>query len=298
LPTVAAFAIDARGRLWAATAGLTTHADDGVYLFTGPGAQPVRVISGLDDPLGLLWHDGRLYVSSVGRVTAYTGLKGTRFEHSYTILHGPVAGGENNGLVLAPDGRLVMGITATCDACLPASPFSGSIVSFRPDGTDLRLYARRIRAPVGLAYYPGTSDLFVSMNQRDDLGPRTTGDWLAVVPPGSNWRFPGCYGQGGTACAGVPDPVAVLDKHAAVGPVVIVTGQLGPTVGTAALVSQWQIQKVQRVGLSRSGDTFTGSVSPLITGISNPFAMALEPDGSLMIGSWGSGTIYQIRRVR
>jgi hypothetical protein len=30
-------------------------------------------------------------------------------------------------------------------------------------------------------------------------------------------RFPACYGQGGTACIGVPQPAAVLDAHAAVG---------------------------------------------------------------------------------
>ncbi len=42
-------------------------------------------------------------------------------------------------------------------------------------GSDLRLYATRIRAPFGLAYFPGSSDLFASMNQRDDLGARTPG---------------------------------------------------------------------------------------------------------------------------
>ena len=296
LPTVAAFTFDPQGRLWAAAAGLSDHARDGVYLIAKPGARPLRVVGGLDDPLGLLWHQGRLYVSSVGRVTAYSGLRGTRFAHQATILDGPVAHGENNDLVLAPTGRFVMGITATCDHCVPTSKWSGSIVSFRSDGSDLRLYAARIRAPVGLDYFPGTSDLFVTMNQRDDLGARTPGDWLALVRPGTNWRFPECYGQGGAACAGVPGPVAVLDQHAAVGSVVIVTGQLGPTVGTAGLVSEWQTATVARVALVKRGSGYSGSPSVWLRGLRNPLALVLGPAGSVLVGDWGTGIIYRIAR--
>ncbi|HEY8765861.1 MAG TPA: hypothetical protein VIP09_01140 [Dehalococcoidia bacterium] len=55
----------------------------------------------------------------------------------------------------------------------------------------------------------------MTMNQRDDLGDATPGDWLAVVQQGQEWGFPDCYGQGGDACTGVPAPIAALDKHAA-----------------------------------------------------------------------------------
>jgi hypothetical protein len=58
LPTVAGFVFDSRGRLWAAAAGLGDHCRDGVYLIAEPGGAPVRVISGLDDPLGFAWYRG------------------------------------------------------------------------------------------------------------------------------------------------------------------------------------------------------------------------------------------------
>jgi glucose/arabinose dehydrogenase len=292
--TTAAFAFDPQGRLWLSAAGLTSHAQDGVYLVAYPGATAVRVVSGLNDPLGLAWYEGKLYVASVGRVDAFGGFNGKRFTQHRQILNGPVAGGENNLLVMAPDGRFLMGVTASCDHCLPRSIWSGSIVSFRPDGSDLRLYARRIRAPFGLAYFPGTTDLFASMNQRDDLGALTPGDWLAVVREGQSWGFPGCYGQGGAACRGVPQPVAVLDKHAAAGAVVIVTGELGAGVGTAALVAEWQSAKVLRVPLTKTGSTYSGSVKPFLTGVKDPLALALAPDHSLLVGDWATGTIYQL----
>jgi hypothetical protein len=336
--TVADMAFDSHGRLWVSAAGLEGHAHDGVYLIAHAGAPPMKVVQGLNDPLGLLWYQGRLYVASVGRVDAYGEFEGTRFRTHTTILHGPVAGGENNLMALSPGGRIVMGVTATCDHCTPTSKWSGAVVSFLPDGGDLRLYAARIRAPFGLAYFPGTADLFVSMNQRDDLEAATPGDWLAQVSEGEDWRFPGCYGQGGAACAGVPRPIAVLDRHAAVGGVAILTGQLGPTVGTAALVPEWQSAKVQRVALirtasastpagvsasgpvsasgsvpgqagasggtpgsasavgsaTRDGTTYTGAVTPFLTGMRNPLAITLAADGTLLVADWATGTIYSV----
>jgi glucose/arabinose dehydrogenase len=293
-PTVAAFAFDSQGRLWLTAAGLEKYSEDGVYMIAGAGSRPVKVISGLRNPLGILWHRGKLYVASLGRVDRFSGLRGTSFTRHAKIVDGPVPKAENNLLALAPDGRLLMGVTATCDHCTPRSSFSGSIVSFRPDGNGLRLYARSIRAPFGLAYFPGTSDLFVSMNQRDDLGARTPGDWLGLVREGEDWGFPDCYGQGGTACVGVPAPVAVLDKHAASGGVAIATGQLGASVGTAALVAEWASAKVLKVALTRTGSTYKGSVTQLLSGVKNPLALALAP-GSLLVGDWSDGTIYRIQ---
>lgn len=296
-PTTAAFAFDGRGRLWLTAAGLEAHAHDGVYMIPRPGAQALKVVSGLDDPIGLAWYREKLYVASVGRVDAYSGFDGTRFTGHERILDGPAPGGENNILLMDGEGRFVMGITATCDHCTPASKFAGAIVTFAPDGDDLRVYASRIRAPFGLAYFPGTSDLLVTMNQRDDLGARTPGDWLALVREGESWGFPECYGQGGAACAGVPAPTAVLDKHAAVGGVAIVTGQLGTSVGTAAIVPEWNVAKVQRVALTRTGSDLEGAVTPFLTGLHNPLAIALTPNGhSLLVGDWATGTIYLLER--
>jgi glucose/arabinose dehydrogenase len=293
--TLAAFVFDPQGRLWLAAAGLESHTEDGVYVIPKPGAPAVKVVSGLSDPLGLAWYRNRLYVSSIGRVDAFAGFNGRSFTRRTRILNGPVAGGENNGLVLTSGGRFLMGITASCDHCTPRSAWSGSIVSFRPDGSDLRLFARRIRAPVGLAYVPGTSDLLVTMNQRDDLGVRTPGDWLALVSQGEDWGFPDCYEQGSPACAGVPAPIAVLDKHAAVGGLVVASAEPGAPAGTWALVTEWQSAKVQRVTLERAASTYAGSVTPFLTGIHNPLAIALAPDRSLLVGDWATGTIYRIQ---
>jgi glucose/arabinose dehydrogenase len=289
-----AFAFDAQGRLWVTTSGSNTHGTDGVYMVAHAGATPVKVISGPKGPLGLLWYGRELIVSSLGRVTMYFSLEGNHFGGQVVLLRGPKGSGENNNLILAPDGRLVMGISASCDHCTPPTKWSGSIVSFKPDGSDLELYAGKIRAPFGLTFYPGTSKLLATMNQRDDLGARTPGDWLALVREGQNWGFPACYGQVGAACAGVPKPVAVLGKHAAAGGVTVLTTQLAGKFDGSALVAEWNLGKVLRVPLTQVGTTFTGTATPFLTGIANPLPVITTPGGAVLVGDWSSGKIYRI----
>ncbi len=296
LAHVAALTTDPEGRLWAATAAYEDRGDDGVFLLSQSGGPPVRVISSLHTPLGLLWYQSSLYVSSNERVEMYRDFNGATFATQRTVVSFPANVGENNGLALSPDGRIMLGISAPCDACTPKVQWSAAVVSFKPDGTDLRIEAKGIRAPIGLAYFPGTSKLFVTMNQRDKLGTKTPGDWLSMVRRGQSWGFPGCYGQGGRACTGVAKPIAVLDKHAAASGLAIVTGQLGPAVGTSAVVAEWTKATVLRVPLTADGSRATGAAEPFLTGFKSPGPVLLRTDGSLLVGDWTTGQVFSIQK--
>ena len=297
LPSVSALVFDSSNRLWVTTADFEDEGRDALYVVTDVGATPLPIVKGLHTPLGLLWYQDGLYVTSATGVDLYSGFDGTQFAQHKTVLELPVGVGRPGGIVLAPDGRMLMGISAPCDSCVPASKESAAVVSFMPDGSDLQVFAGGIRAPVGLAYYPQTNDLFVTMNQRDDLGPQTPGDWLAVVHEGQAWGFPDCYGQGGTACTGVPQPTAALDAHAAVSGVAIVTGQLGTNIGNSALVAEWATGKVLRVALSTDGTAYTGTVHPFLTGVKNPVPMLLTVRGAILVGDWTTGTVFSIAKA-
>ena len=301
LPTglrhVATLALDADGRLWAGTAAFKDVGQDAVFLIARAGATPKKVINGVHTPLGLLWRKDTLYVSSHERVDAYSGFNGDSFRDAANHRRPsprrrreqwphPVARGPHPVGHLGPLRRMPA-----------ASRYSAAVVSFRPDGRDLRVEARGIRAPIGLAYVPGTSDLLVTMNQRDDLGAKTPGDWLSLVRPGQAWGFPTCYGQAGSAYADVPQPTAVLDKHAAVSGLAILSGQLGASMGTSAIVAEYTLGKVQRVALAKSGSRYTGHVEPFLTGFKNPVPVLLTHRNTLLVGDWGSGSIYQVGRA-
>jgi glucose/arabinose dehydrogenase len=309
VPGMSAFATDPGGRLWIATADYQDTGADAVYLVAAAGDPPVAVVDGLHTALGLLWLGDELYVSSRGRVDAYGGFYGNRFARQRTVATFPAGAGQNGGLALGPDGRIRLGISAPCDHCVPESEWSASVVSFATDGSDLRIEARGIRAPIALAYVPGTDDLLVTMNHRDDLGEATPGDWLGLVPPGQDWGFPDCPGADATlgdgGCTGAPGPTAVLDPHAAVSGLAIVTGQLGPSVGAAAVVAEWKLGIVQRVSLAGvAGGAATGTgtsaggyattVAPFLSGFESPMPVHLAADGALLVGDWARGTVYRV----
>jgi glucose/arabinose dehydrogenase len=111
------------------------------------------------------------------------------------------------------------------------------------------------------------------------------------VRQGTSYNFPACYGQ---SCSAVPAPIAVLDPHGAVSGVAIVTGQLGHSVGTAALVAEWSFGEIKEVTLTKHGSTYTGTVSTFMTGLENPVPVILGSDGALFVGDWGTGIIYRV----
>src|SRR5207249_4898836 len=233
-------------------------------------ATPRLVLSGLHTPLGLVWLDGSLYVAAANGVIAYSGFDGSSFRASRAVVSIASGIGEVNGIAVAPDGRLWLGISAPSDHDATTQALSASVISFDADGNHVRVEASAIRAPVGLAF-DSTGSLLVSMDQRDDLGDQTPGDWLAIVAAGQDWGFPTCYGQGGAACADKPAPLAVLDRHAAVAGVAIVDGSLGASIGHAAVVAEWSLGRLVLVPL-RSGSaaattSLAGSPSVLISGI-------------------------------
>ena len=216
---VSAFAFDARGRLWVTTSGASDHANDGVYLIPRAGREARQ-------------GDQRRRRAARARLARQSSVTSPRSAASTSSAASRARGFRGGSAVIVEPKRPRLEQRDRRDRPTADSPWasrrpattassrrrwSATIVSFRPDGSDVRVYARGIRAPFGLAYDRVTGALITSMNQRDDLGARTPGDWLALVRSGQDWRFPGCYGQGGSVCRGVPKPLAVLDRHAAAG---------------------------------------------------------------------------------
>jgi glucose/arabinose dehydrogenase len=291
VPNVSALVFDEQGQLWAASGAFEDKGTDGIYVVDQKGGMARKVISDSHTPLGLLWIGNTLYVSQKEAVVAYAGFSGTAFASTRVVLQLPTGVGEVNGMVLGPDGRIHLGISAPCDSCTPTNPLSGAVVSFLPDGSGLRVDASGIRAPIGLTYRRATGALYVTMNQRDDLGDATPGDWLAVVSDGQRWGFPGCYGQGGTACSTAPAPIAALDKHAAVSGVVVLADELGATYRDVALVAEWTKGVLLAVHLD-STDTPTTRVDTLLTGLKNPVPVAVAAGAGVVVGDWSSGIVY------
>ena len=168
-PTNLAFGPD--GRLYVTSTNAAVYAvADRNGDKRGEDVQPYAV--GLDTPLGLAWIGQKLFVSIRGSVVVVSDANGDGFaETRATVVDNLPSFGlhQNDSLALGPDGFLYLGQGTTCDHCQEADPRNGTILRFKPDGTQLSIYARGMRNPYGLAFN-SLGDLFATDNDRDDLG--------------------------------------------------------------------------------------------------------------------------------
>jgi glucose/arabinose dehydrogenase len=248
--------------------------------------RPRPFASRLVVPLGLLWHGGKLYASESGRVEVFARNGARR-----TIVRGlPFKLHQQDAIVAGPDGRLYLGSGSTCDACVERDRRSAAILSFRPDGSDLRVVASGLRNPYGLVFAGRT--LYVSVNGRDKLGDGEPAEMVVRIRPRADYGWPDCWPSYALrkligSCAGVTPPVAYLEPHSSADGIASWRGDL--------FVAEWGeylhhnhgrvVVRIRR-----------GRVSTFATGFDHPLALAVGPSGDLLVADWGRGTIYAIRR--
>src|SRR5207248_10210646 len=90
-------------------------------------------------------------------------------------------------------GRLYLGEGSTCNACPQTSRRSAAVLSFRPDGSDVRVFATGLRNPYGLAVQPSTGRLFASVNGQDKLGNGEPAEAIVQVRRGRFFGWPRCW---------------------------------------------------------------------------------------------------------
>jgi glucose/arabinose dehydrogenase len=274
-------------------------------------------VSGLFSALGLTWYRRELYVSHIvphatfaprhtGRVVAYSGFDGRRFARSRVVVDGlPVGRHRLDSIVAGPGGRLYLGIGSESDHDPSSSALAGTVVSFRRSGGGLRVEARGLRNPYGLAVAPGGRRLLVSEHGRDDLGLRAPPDELNLVDPRGRARsfgFPGCWGQGGAPCRGTVAALARLAPHSAPGAVAVARrfGRWGPSAFVTRFGSTFRENPtggdVVRVPLAGLGRRPTARAQRFATGFGHqePLGAALGPGGALYVSLWKSGRVVRL----
>jgi glucose/arabinose dehydrogenase len=194
-----------------------TLTPEGWLLVSNPGAGKVFLVrpgSGGADPVVSDWVGGLrkphdlvfrgiggttwLYVSESNGVRRYAWTGGTTAPASEVVvsglpdastpeLHG-VYGHELKNIALDGQDRLFVAIASSCNVCASdaaADPVRGSVYVYDATGGNGRLYARGLRNAEGLALLPGTGDLWVAVNNRDNIPypfQDSTGQYGQVVP--------------------------------------------------------------------------------------------------------------------
>jgi glucose/arabinose dehydrogenase len=98
-------------------------------------------------------------------------------------------------LVFSPDGKkMYVSIGSRSNVSDTASEADRArIFEFNPDGTDRKVFAWGIRNAVGLAFRPGSNELWMSTNERDEIGEDLPPDYISSVRPGGFYGWPWFY---------------------------------------------------------------------------------------------------------
>jgi len=296
----------------------------------GNGQAEIRntFADGLDAPHGLAIRDGWVYVGEETTIRRLPYRVGDNTASGPPeAVTGPRALGGGGGhwtrnLAFSPDGRQFHVTVGSRGNIQAEDPPRATVQQFNADGTGQTTFATGLRNPVGIAVYPGTSDLYVVVNERDGLGDGLVPDYLTRVRPGGfyGWPYsyiganpdPGMGGRGADSVARAIVPDVLFQSHSAPLGLVFYQGDQFPADyrGDAfvALHGSWNAgtptgYKIVRVPF-RDGRPL-GSYSNFATGfwvtgpgragvIGRPAGLAVWTDGSLLVADDSGRAVWRI----
>ncbi len=312
---------------------LLTLPDEGKVMLLrdadGDGKAELTTIfaQGFDRPHGLAFHDGYLYVADVNRVWRMAWQAGDTNSRTPpepvtpSGAFGAPQGHWTRNIVFSPDGKRFIVTVGSADNIGEDPPVRATLQSFAANGRDQKTLASGLRNPVGIAYRPGSADLYVVVNERDGLGDGLVPDYLTRIEPGGFYGWPYAYigHHVQPDIASRPDMVAkaivpdlLFQSHSAPLGLVFYDGTMFPDEyrGNAfvALHGSWNSGKPTGYKIVRV--PFTGGKSAayyenFLTGFwvagrapaqvwGRPAGLAVARDGSLLVSDDASGTIWRI----
>lgn len=185
------------------------------------------ILTGLNNPHGLAFYNGKLYVAEEQRLMRYTWDETTHSASQGKLLFVLPKGGRHFTRSLAFDagGRLFISIGSTCDVCTEPNPWYGAVIVTDADGKAPRVFTAGLRNSVFITINPATGALWGTEMGRDFLGDNLPPDEINILQDGKNYGWPNCYGnrmfdnQGVSkdpgVCAGTTPPVFQIQAHSA-----------------------------------------------------------------------------------
>ena len=284
----------------------------------------VVAASGLNQPHGLAFHKGALYVANTdGVVRIALGATGVANGAPAYVNHYPSGGGHwTRTIVFGADSAMYVAVGSSCNLCVESTPERAAVLKFNEDGSGKRVYAMGLRNAVGLAVHPETGALWASQNERDNLTPSYEDlppEEINIVTDGADYGWPYCYGNkipnpeyhDAARCANTVPPALAMQAHSApLGMSFLARATMFPADYNGDLLvafhGSWNRSvptgaKVVRVHVANGKPV---SVEDFITGWQpsngsrwgRPVDVMVAADGSVLVSDDESGVIYRVTR--
>lgn len=296
------------------------------------GEDVVTVLNGQNNPNGVAFKDGALYVAERFRIRKYNDIlshlnsPGT----PTTIWTQPVTNLPEHSwkyIAFGPDGKLYVPVGAPCNICDPDhEPQNGGpnlftrIFRIDDNGQNIQQVLKGMRNTVGFDWHPTTHNLWFSDNGRDLLGDNIPPDELnEVTQIGQFFGFPKCHGMGikdpvygpagGCGTFNFVKPKVALGAHVAALGMRFYTGSMFPDeyknqIFVAEHGSWNSTTKVgAKITLAKQAANGSWSSAPFATGWVNsatdafwgrPVDVIVAPDGALLVSDDKAGVVYRI----
>ena len=288
----------------------------------GTADEVATVVDGLNDPHGLAFRSDTLYVAENHRVV--------RFDRQgaapvVVVPNLPSDGGHHTRTLLVHGDHLYVSVGSSCNICDERDRRRAAVVRYNLDGSGETLFATGLRNAVGLAVNPETGEIWVTNNDRDNLGDDVPPDRVNILREGGFYGWPQCYLPGRNnpeyadyrGCSAVIGPAVTLPAHVAPLGLAFYTGTMFPegyrgnlfialhgswnrSVPVGYEVVRVDVENGKPVGQWRQfiSGWLAGPVRGLGYGVGDawgrPVDVLVTPDGALLISDDQGRRIYRV----
>ena len=300
-----------------------------------PDATEIFTENGLNKPFGIAFYPPGpepqyLYVANTDSVVRFPYRNGDlKAREPAERLSAQLSGGGllrggghwTRDLVFSPDGKkMYVSVGSRSNVSDDAAEANRArIFEFNPDGTGQKVYAWGIRNAVGIAFRPNSDELWMSTNERDELGDDLVPDYISRVTSGGFYGWPWFYlgnhqdprhkGKHPELADKVIVPDVLVQAHSATLNLCFYKGQQFPEEYRgdifAAFHGSWNRSrrtgyKIVRVPMD--GGKAQGEYEDFVTGFvtregnvwGRPVGVTVAKDGSLLFSEDGHGTIWRV----
>jgi glucose/arabinose dehydrogenase len=284
-------------------------------------------LTGLNSPFGMAMVGTTLYVANADAVVAFPYVEGaTRITEPPRKIASLPAGRNHHwtkSLVASPDGsKLYVGVGSNSNVAekgLAEEVNRAAILEIDARTGASRVFASGLRNPVGMDWNPESGQLWVAVNERDEIGSDLVPDYMTSVRPGGFYGWPwSYYGQivDERVKPARPDMVArAIKPDYALGPHTASLGlafsdgaRLGPILANGVFVGQhgsWNRKprsgyKVIFVPFEdgrpagKPVEILTGFLSEEEKAMGRPVGVAIARDGALLVADDVGNTIWRV----